>query len=34
LGEIKRVKNMVFFLCPNQMNQVSIYREKKYYEFW
>jgi hypothetical protein len=24
---------MIFFLCPNQMNQVSIYREKKN-EFW
>jgi len=23
------VKHLIFFLCPNQMNQVSIYRENK-----
>jgi hypothetical protein len=27
------VKNLIFFLCPNQMNQISICREK-IYEFW
>ena len=27
------MKNLVFFLCPNQMIQVSIYREKKIINF-
>jgi len=27
------MKNLVFFLCSNQMNQVSIYREKKIMNF-
>jgi len=32
-NNIKIVKNLVFFLCRNQMNQVSIYRQKKIINF-
>jgi len=33
-NNIKIVKNLIFFiLCPNQMNQTSIYRPKKIMNF-